>query len=123
MLNVYLEKRKEVDKLVLNIIEFIESDSEKSDKECKQEFLNFLDKLKKITPFTNEEYVKYNKFKEDKLSCIFAEYRMYHIKLLLRLKKYVLKEKWEKVLECLIDIDRGCDFLDKKIYYSIIDIL
>lgn len=116
-----LEKRKKLDKLLLNIRKSIEIDLD--DEEYKKEFFIFIEKLREIKPFDNEEYVKYNKFNDKKLSCIFVNYRMNHIKYLTEIKKYILEENWYMVLESISELDRGCEILSEKIYYSIIDVL
>lgn len=115
------DRRIEVDRLILNIRQCI--DINLDNEECKKEFFNFIEKLKEIKPFSNEEYINYNKFSENKLSCIFVDYRMYYIKYLTDLKKWMLKENWKNVLKSVSELDRACEILNKKIYYSIINIL
>ena len=121
MREVILERRKKIDNLILNIRKCLEKDLD--NKEYKREFFLFIEELKKIKPYSSKEYVKYNKFEENMLSCIFADYRMYHIQLLTKIKKCILKEDWKMVLEFVSELDRGCELLDNKIYYSIIEIL
>lgn len=62
----------------------------------------------------NEEYVKYNKFNEDYSTCLFVDTKMVHLKALMKIKKYILKDNWYKVLDSLIKLDRSYDLLEKK---------
>ena len=41
----------------------------------------------------------------------------------MKIKKYILKDNWYKVLDSLIKLDRSYDLLEKKVYYSLIEIL
>lgn len=116
-----MHRKEEISFLINRISECIDNDS--SNDECKKEFFNFIEEYKKIKPFTMIEFVKYNRFNEDRLSCIFMAYSMKQIKYLGKIKVSILKENWYDVLENIIELYRAYDLLEPKIYYSIIDIL
>lgn len=116
-----LDRRMKVYNLILNIRECLEINLD--NEEYKKEFINFIENLKNIKPLTNEEYIKYNKFNEDYSTCLFVDTKMVHLKALMKIKKYILKDNWYKVLDSLIKLDRSYDLLEKKVYYSLIEIL
>lgn len=116
-----MKRREEISLLIDRITECLNSNP--SNDECKKEFFNFIEEYKKIKPFTMIEFVKYNRFNEDRLSCIFMAYSMKQIKYLGEIKLSILKENWYNALENIIELYRAYDLLEPKIYYSIIDIL
>lgn len=116
------EDREKLDNIINDIRIYLEKHKD-DNKDCKEIFLKFIKIFSSIKPMKNKDFVKGNKFNDDELGCILIEYKMNHIKFLTEIKKNLLKENWHKALENLSELDRAYDLLDRKIYYSIIDLL
>lgn len=119
-----LEDREKLDNIINDIrIHLDKYENEIRNKACKEIFLKFIKIFSSLKPIKNKDFIKVNKFNDDKLGCILIEYKMNHIKFLTKIKKNLLKENWYKALENLSELDRAYDLLDIKIYYSIIYLL